>query len=156
MTTGGAEFTGLFFEAQRESKAAAAAGVRAEEERRLVWGKRALSAQSALSARLKESIPELVRAAAGRGERSATLLDFKGTDTLETSSSTDAGAVDDEAFCYLFLLKGPHHANPAQCDDFAAVGGVPLLAYLRREVHPFVLRHVWDRSTNNNALVIEW
>ena len=152
------EFTGLYYEAQRETAVAAAAGVRADEERRSAWGKRALRAQSALSARLKESIPEVVRAAASRGERCATLMEFKGTDTF-TSSSADTGGdvpVDDEAFCYLFLLKGPHRANPGQCDDFTAVGGVPLLPYLRREVHPFALRHVWDRSTNSNALTIEW
>lgn len=151
------EFTGLYYEAQRETAVAAAAGTRADEERRLSWGKRALSAQAGFSARLKESIPELVRAAASRGEHSATLLDFKGTDTFTAASSTDGEvSVDDEAFCYLFLLKGPHHANQGQCDDFVAVGGAPLLPYLRREVHPFALRHVWDRSTNNNALVIEW
>ena len=148
------EFAGLYYEAKRETAVALAAGALAREDRRRAWGKRALSAQSGLSARLKESIPELVRAAAAGGEGSATLLSFKGTDTFASSS---ADVDDDEAaFCYLFLLKGPHSANPEQCEDFAAVGGTPLLPYLRREVHPFALRHVWDRSTNDNALVIEW
>ena len=158
MTMSATEFTGLFYEAQRETAVAVAAGVREREDRRRAWGKRALSAQTELSARLKKSIPELVRAAAARGERSATLLDFKGTDTFAASSSDVVVVADDDeaAFCYLFLLKGPHRANPEQCEDFAAVGGVPLLPYMRREVHPFALRHVWDRSTNNNALVIEW
>jgi hypothetical protein len=152
MTT---KFAELYYEAQRETAMAVAAGMRAREERRRAWGQRALSAQAVLAARLKESIPGLVHAAAAGGERSATLLDFKGTDTFAFASSAET--VDDEAaFCYLFLLKGPHRANPEQCEDFAAVGGVPLLPFLRREVHPFALRHVWDRSTNDNALVIEW
>lgn len=150
-------YEGLFCEAQRESAAAAARGAAAEEERRRAWATRVIAAQARLSASIKESLPGIVRAAAAEGERAAKLLEFAGTDTYKSSSSPeDASSVDVEDFCYLFLLKGPHVANRAQRDDFQAAGGVPLLPYLRSALRPFRLRHVWDRSTNNNVLLAEW
>lgn len=149
-------YEGLFIEAQRESVAAAARGVAAEEGRRRAWAARVIAAQARLSAEVKERLPGAVRAAAAGGERVAKLLEFAGTDAFRSSSPEDGSSADDEDFCYLFLLKGPHVANRAQRDDFQASGGVPLLPYLRRELHPFRVRHVWDRSTNNNLLLAEW
>ena len=93
------------------------------------------AAQDLLLAALTEGLAERVLQAAREGKHELDLLAFQGSDTF------------DGEFCYLYLLKGPRQREE---------GVHPLLPRLRRELSPFVVRHVWKAGTVQNRVVVAW
>lgn len=106
-------------------------------------GDRLRAEQGRLYQIVMQAIPGAVREAAAKGQRTAVILRFSGSDRLDE-------------FCYLYMLKGPH--NHEHRDEMRAMGARPLLQRLRHELHQagFGVVHTWQRATNDNTLAVTW
>lgn len=124
----------------------AAAVARVEEDARLeleATGRRMAAEQERLYRHVIDAMPVAVRAAAAKGQRVATILEFGGGDKLHD-------------FCLLYMLKGPHAAEHRQ--EMKAMGVKPLLPRLRSVLGRagFGVHHAWQRATNQNTLAVTW
>lgn len=106
-----------------------------------LMGARIREEQDLLFDSVMNDLPHKVREAASRGQRSVSVLDFGGSDKFGS-------------FCYVYLLRGARGGLVQR--EMEAMGVKPLLPRLRREVHPFRVRHVWTRATNDNSVLLFW
>lgn len=133
----------LHAEAVRACKEAVRRAEDARDEEIRAMGERLRAEQDRFLKLLMSRLPEAVRQAAGEGKRTATLLQFSGSDKLDE-------------FCYLYMLKGP--VNPESRAEMKAMGVKPLMHGLRAGLGRagFGVHHAWQRATNDNLLSVSW
>lgn len=102
---------------------------------------RATAARERLEADILAELESRVIPAAAGGHRDAVVYEFKG------------GAAYDD-FSVVFLLLGGDDRQ--RREELRAFGFEPMIVTLRRRLRPFGLRHVWDKETNGNVLVVTW
>lgn len=84
---------------------------------------------------------KLVIEAAASGAKHAVIYTFRGADVFE-------------GFNVLFmLLGGPDYEQRTRLENF---GFVPMFDRLHAVFAPFLLRRTWERSTNENSLILHW
>ena len=111
------------------------------EMERMEMGGRIREEQERLFGRIMSVVSHAVRDAAARGQHSASVLDFGGSDKFGE-------------FCFLYLVRGaPTGVDKREMD---AMGVKPLMHRLKRCLRPFVVRHVWTRATNDNTVILYW
>lgn len=137
------DFKDLFREATQLTQGAVQVAQVTEEEELAAMGRRLQAEQGRLFDSIMSGLPEAVREAAAKGQRTATVLRFSGADKLDE-------------FCYLYMLKGPQ--NPEDRAQARRAGAVPLLRRLRDTLHPagFKVWHAWQRANNDNTLTVSW
>ena len=97
-------------------------------------------AQGMLLDHILEEIEKPVVEAASSGAKSAVVFTFKGSDMFEGHSILFMllGGTEDDKYCLVQY-------------DFE-----PLLQRLKNAVKPFGIRHVWEKATNDNFIVLYW
>lgn len=130
------------------------ADLEAQRLRSLARGVRA--AQDRLMADIVRTMAVVVPQAAAHGQRSADVLQFQGADKYVCGADDDGGdgGGDEESYCYLYLVRGPRER--VHREELRAMGVHPLLPRIRRELAPFVVRHVWNPATNGNTVSVSW
>ena len=88
-----------------------------------------------------ETAEKIVIEAAASGSKHAVVYTFRGSDVFE-------------GFSTLFmLLGGVEYDQKVRLEQY---GFEPALQKLTEKMRPFTLRHSWERSSNENFIVLHW
>lgn len=131
----------LYAEAVEVSNAAEAFEDLREFEETTLFVEKITKAQVMLVDHIIEAAEKIVIEAAASGAKSTVVYTFKGADVFE-------------GYSILFMmLGGVEYEQKVRLDNY---GFVPALKKLTEAVHPFYLRHTWDRASNENSIVLIW
>lgn len=131
----------LYTEAVEVSNAASAFESFREFEETSLFVEKITKAQNMLIDHILEVAEKIVIEAAASGAKSSVVYTFRGADVFE-------------GFSILFMmLGGVEYEQKVRLDNY---GFEPALKKLTDAVSPFSLRHTWERSTNENSIVLIW
>ncbi len=131
----------IYAEAVEVSNAASAFEDLREFEETSLFVEKITKAQVLLVEHIMKESEKIVIEAAASGAKSAVVYTFRGADVFE-------------GFSILFMmLGGVEYEQKIRLDNY---GFEPALDKLTGAVHPFSLRHNWDRATNTNSIILIW
>jgi hypothetical protein len=131
----------LYAEAVEVSNAAEAFEAACEFDDTVLFVEKITAAQDLFVKHVVEAMEKKVLEAAASGAKYAVVHTFPGSDVFE-------------GFSTLFmLLGGVDYEQKTRLEQY---GFVPAMDTLSAVCKPFALRHTWDRTTNENCIVLYW
>jgi hypothetical protein len=131
----------LYAEAVEVSNAAEAFETAREFDDTVLFVEKITAAQDLFVKHVVEAMEKKVLEAAASGAKYAMIHTFPGSDVFE-------------GFSTLFmLLGGVDYEQKTRLEQY---GFVPAIDTLSAACKPFTLRHTWDRTTNENCIVLYW
>lgn len=131
----------LYAEAVEVSNAADAFETEREFDETVIFVEKISKVQELFVEHVVGLSEKIVIEAAASGSKHAVIYTFRGADVFE-------------GFNILFmLLGGPEYEQRSRLENF---GFTPLFDRLQSVFSPFVLRRSWERSTNENSLILHW
>ena len=131
----------LYAEAVEVSNAAEAFETACEFDETVLFVEKITAAQSMFVKHIVEIMEKKVLEAAASGAKYAIVHTFAGSDVFE-------------GFSTLFMLLGG--VDQEQKTRLERYGFIPAFDTLSAACKPFALRHTWDRTTNENCIVLYW